>query len=379
MNRIVVVGNGYDIFRGLNTKYEHFVIEYLKRVIRIAQKNKSLEYKDRLVRINYGIKAPELSDDFDSIKVIEDLKKIDIIKIKHWSFGELYNPRDELIKLEEEVIILTIESSLFQKIFKDLKWADIEKIYFEELLEVYRSSISSKLELGDRDPSILNQDFELIRNNLVKYLKEISSKLSRDFMIPFELEKLHERLNEPLDSSFITSHFSDYNFEFDKSIDTLKYLNFNYTEQLYIDLQRISTKQPNITHIHGDLGKPDSVIFGFGDNHNKNYTNLKRTDNNDFLKHLKHYRYKTNHELTKFFKLLGEDIYDVVVIGHSLGISDRYILSRIFQHENCKVIRMFSRGGEYKYSDKVSALSLHFDNDDWEDKVAIFDKHDTFK
>ncbi len=379
MNRIVIVGNGYDLFRNLNTKYEHFVIEYLKRKIENARKNTSKKYEDRLITVEYGHKVVDSPKELESTETIEEFNKIEKIKIEHQQFESefIYSQHPDL-KEPEKYITIKLKSRLFQKIFKDLKWADIERIYYDELLEVHKRSISDKIELSLKNPTNLNKDFELIRHYLIEYLKKISSNLPRDFMTPQKLDILYRRLNEEIDSDTFKKYFSNCTNYTDTSIDNIKFLNFNYTEQLYIDLKRLSIKEPDIIHIHGDLGIPDSVIFGYGDNSNENYNKLRKTDNSEFLKYLKHYRYRTNDDLDNFYGLLEKDCFEVVVIGHSLGISDRYILSRIFNHKKCKLIRIFSRGGKYKYNDKLAALSLHFDNDDWENKVAIYNKEDTF-
>jgi hypothetical protein len=33
MNRIVIIGNGFDLAQGLETGYEHFLLDYLKGII----------------------------------------------------------------------------------------------------------------------------------------------------------------------------------------------------------------------------------------------------------------------------------------------------------------------------------------------------------
>ena len=69
--------------------------------------------------------------------------------------------------------------------------------------------------------------------------------------------------------------------------------------------------------------------------------------------------------------------FDVLVVGHSLGLSDRVLLKSIFEHQHCKAIRLFHRGSEEDYFLKGIALSRHFDDKlKMRRKVVPFDIED---
>lgn len=63
------------------------------------------------------------------------------------------------------------------------------------------------------------------------------------------------------------------------------------------------------------------------------------------------------------------DQFEVQIVGHSLGLSDRVLLKSIFEHKNCRCITLKHRGRNNEkelMSSKYMALSRHFD-----DKVAM--------
>ena len=50
-------------------------------------------------------------------------------------------------------------------------------------------------------------------------------------------------------------------------------------------------------------------------------------------------------------------------MGHSCGLSDRVMLNTIFEHENCRSIKIFyhkKKDGTDNYSDIVQNISRHF-------------------
>ncbi len=52
-------------------------------------------------------------------------------------------------------------------------------------------------------------------------------------------------------------------------------------------------------------------------------------------------------------------------MGHSCGLSDRVLLSTIFEHDNCKKIRICFYGdpqGQNDYTSKTYQISRHFNN-----------------
>ena len=47
MNRIIIVGNGFDLAHGLKTKYEHFIECYIMSWVEKNQKEKDCLYSEQ--------------------------------------------------------------------------------------------------------------------------------------------------------------------------------------------------------------------------------------------------------------------------------------------------------------------------------------------
>ena len=62
-------------------------------------------------------------------------------------------------------------------------------------------------------------------------------------------------------------------------------------------------------------------------------------------------------------KLIDEQPYDIEILGHSCGLSDRVLLSTIFQHDNCKSIKIHyyaKSDTENDFFSKTQEISRHF-------------------
>jgi hypothetical protein len=72
--------------------------------------------------------------------------------------------------------------------------------------------------------------------------------------------------------------------------------------------------------------------------------------------------------------------YEVVVVGHSLGLSDRVLLKTIFEHKNCIVIKLFHRGSKPNHIQKRISLSRHMDKKlEMRGKIIPYNEQDVFK
>ncbi|MBK6364090.1 MAG: hypothetical protein IPF52_11590 [Saprospiraceae bacterium] len=56
--------------------------------------------------------------------------------------------------------------------------------------------------------------------------------------------------------------------------------------------------------------------------------------------HIKSFDYFKTDNYSKLLAFL-ESEFDVYIMGHSCGLSDRTLLSTIFEHENCRKIKIF--------------------------------------
>jgi len=138
-------------------------------------------------------------------------------------------------------------------------------------------------------------------------------------------------------------------------------LNFNYTATAnkYI-LNKSSVAE--INHIHGELSNPESVIFGYGDELDENYKKLSNLNDNEYLKNFKSIKYLESDRYRKALQFMDAEPYQVFIMGHSCGNSDRTFLNTLFEHKNCVSIKpyYYQDGDKDNYLDIVQNISRNF-------------------
>lgn len=402
MNRIILIGNGFDLAHGLETSYRSFIDKLWKDKI---QDMKGSGYNiddhfdvdvDRRTLIRYG----------NIIKTFNDLTDFN------------RNHKDENIRLN-------IKNKLLEYISKKQylsNWVNVENEYFNELLKVSKN-INEESEIKK-----LNRDFLVVKNLLEKYITdeieqkknslkrkdEIYSSIYSNFNIEdfskvgLEIlyNEIHAKLKLLFDNNKIISypeeHEAIFNFVSSKdkdgesvlNEDRLKmlfqdhdlakrcldlkpsnclFLNFNYTsvESNYSKYER-SIYTPNylpkveINHIHGELNnKSNSIVFGYGDEIGKDYKIIEELNNNDLLENVKSIRYLDTDKYKKLLEYIDSDKYQIFIMGHSCGNSDRTLLNTLFEHKNCVSIKVFYHQineNDDNYSDVIRNISRNFND-----------------
>lgn len=335
MNYIYLIGNGFDLAHGLPTRYEDFLFSILMKSLNEASANfsRSNVYENELVKISdFRWYMPRPG--FESASEIYGY-----IKDKHINF----TPK-----------------GFFNNILKGYqnRWVDIEYEYFLQLYELFKRLEKKELrrhEVIDKEVKELNSSFRSLKLQLISYLKSTDYSSIRK-------------------SPSIKEHFSD------TDIKALKvYINFNYTSTL--DLYNLTGSELNrIINIHGTLDSPeDEQIFGYGDEMDSIYPKLEELNTIDFLANFKSFGYSLNSNYQKIFGYLNEP-YEVRIMGHSCGISDRVLLNSLFENENCQKIRIYyhqKNEKENDYYEKRIEISRHFSSIGKQDsriKIVPFDE-----
>lgn len=169
----------------------------------------------------------------------------------------------------------------------------------------------------------------------------------------------------------ITEHFEKERKE--ELVNNLYFLNFNYTPiaTIYSDLlgkdDRIET---TINFIHGEIdNKKENIInFGFGDEMDDDYKMIENINDNEYLKNFKSFQYLQNSNYSKLLSFIDSDKFQVIIMGHSCGLSDRTLLNTIFEHTNCRSIKVFYHQWRDKeteeikdnYTEITQNISRHF-------------------
>lgn len=350
MNRIVLIGNGFDLAHGLNTKYEDFILWCLK------------QYGYNMLHTS----SKEISDGLCSFKIKD---KANIFTWASAFQGWYYKRENPLIPWNEMAAFFTaIEdrnlcdfstSSLFQRIWKQLSlgWVDIENEYFSLLTE-------EKMTIDEGfvrpDYKELNNQLDILRGKLVQYLKSESEKA-----VPV-INNMYDIIYRPIkerEISVVHKRSQGEKFAGDIATSATMLLNFNYTKTPEMYLSESSNVVVN--YIHGCLENPGSVIFGYGDELDSDFKKLQNMNDNECMRHIKSIRYLESDSYRKMLEFVESDSFQIIIMGHSCGLSDRTLLNTLFEHKNCVSIKPYyyvNEQGEDNYLDIVQNISRNFTN-----------------
>lgn len=363
MNRLIIIGNGFDLAHGIKTSYQDFILDYLKTCLIKCYESGSFTisgpnferiggyYKDELIEIKLKIKYSNINY-YENIKELNSIKNLVDYCIRH-NFNFVHS--FELLKN-------TINE------YCTLNWVDLEDKYFDLLVKY--SNKSSKL-YDIEDVKLINRKFEILKQLLQEYLKQeqlsFSNLSDREPLINCFCDKIykHELVTVTLKESLLP--------------ENLYFLNFNYTDTFEDYYRYCKASIPSeFNYIHGNLhGVHGNAIFGFGDEFDKRYLEFEDEKNNELFKHIKSFEYlrtKNYYLLTRFIE--AKD-FQVHIYGHSCGISDRTMLNQIFEHENCKSIKIYyhkKADDSNDYTEKTYEISRHFkDKGLMRKKIVPFD------
>lgn len=321
-NRLVIIGNGFDLAHGLQTNYKSFVDWYICKAFHIfCDKN---SYVDPLIEIKAKYANPPYKFT-ESPKTFEE--SLDLIASTAY---QSINFKSNFLK------------TILDR-FSNNTWVDIERYYFS-LLKMYfsNSSFNDKKGLVSK----LNSEFDFLITQLAEYLKTVN-----DIILTIPTLKL-ERSRYNLAKLFA---------ENENNLDT-KFLTFNYTETLYA---KDYARKEDIIHIHGRVADIENnpIIFGYGDETDPIYQNIEDCGENMYLEHIKSFGYFRTNNYHKLLSYIDSALYSVYIVGHSCGLSDRVLLNEIFEHQNCHSIQIFyhtKEDGSDNFKEITQQISRHF-------------------
>ena len=398
MNRIILVGNGFDLAHGLPTSYKNFNDWYWERVIRklMCCYTKSLDTP--LCKIKLDETSP-----YTWYTWAYEIGLIQGVMTLHEAKEYLFQNKGDYI-WEMHPLFEQIQSSLDY-----CNWVDIENEYYKLLVSY------TKDKSWHSTPELLNAELSIIRALLIEYL-DLVQKHEQSYASTNDL--LRELILGPIRGKdisisakqswvdFIHYKYRTYVEDYSSFVDSLKgyksnivdvklfndkygeqimhmgidsvndcdipddllrpdkilFLNFNYTDwsDQYIpdDESRFL-----INHIHGSLSKSKSIILGYGDELDKSYEELKDLNNNEFLHYMKSTKYLEADNYRKLLSFIDSAPFQIYIMGHSCGNSDRTLLNTLFEHDNCVSIKPFYHqkdDGTDNYLDIVQNISRNF-------------------
>ncbi len=352
-NRIVIIGNGFDRAWGLKTSYADFILYFLKKSCINALYAPVSSELIKIDKVNYSnieqITA-YINNTKDINSLLESIKGITITISKK---SELLN---KIISLQ------------FQE-----NWVDIESLYFNLLLtKLDNIKKSPVLERKYDEVLSLNKQFAELQTELLEYLKleDSTFKIQYDNNIMYDL--IDELFKKDLRSKITSMH--DYNSLNDPN--EVLFLNFNYTNTLRKSLNATSYVDRKIINIHGNVNDSESsIIFGYGDDLHSRYKELEDEDNDHLLLNIKSFYYTSTYDYQELIDFILPEKYEVYIVGHSCGLSDRTLLKTIFEDSNCVLIKIYTHNGKDEHFKKSIAVSRHCENKPKiRHKIVPFDK-----
>jgi hypothetical protein len=332
-NRIVIIGNGFDIACGMKTSYDDFILDYVK---------------DNIIKAFDGI----VDNSLMRIENVSGMSKADNPQII-----EHFEKLEDLERECRKHFKLEYKGELIKEIFKQksrLNWVDIESLYFQILVSKVETLRSKPILQRDYSSIIeLNKQFEELILALVNYIK----KIDNIFKVPpgnFQLQDFISKLIEKDKISDIRLLHEKKEFG---EPEKILFVNFNYTKTLdKIIYNTHSDKEIIHVQIHGVIENIDNqVIFGYGDDLHNRYQEIEDEDNNSTLNYIKTFYYANSSNYLNLIDFMESGNYEVYVVGHSCGLSDRTLLNTIFEDSKCKLIKIFHYENE-----KVKSKDDHF-------------------
>ena len=399
MNRIVLIGNGFDLAHGLKTSYADFINWYWE------------QWKERLLKSKAQIENDELCS-FKIDSAFHNNRLGTLINNYYPTWCNL--SAQEFIKnistnlLEIEVHIPPLLNRINESII-DKKWVDIERVYYTLLCDTLKEN--SKINVDD-----LNNQLQALTNKLCEYLKdveenngqEINKAIKEKIYEPIKLQDIAVETEETVKQYFKDrcakihilnllekyqkigilknydlemlrisykddfGHYMQRDYKFATLPEKILLVNFNYTniaDQYVPEDQEIAS----VIHIHGTLDEPESMIFGYGDEMDKNYMDLSDLDDNRYLKNIKSHRYLEKSKYRELLQFANSDKFQIYIMGHACGNSDRTLLNTLFEHDNCVSIKPFfyQYGSKDNHDDIIQNISRHFpDRQKFRDRVV---------
>lgn len=346
MNRLVLIGNGFDLAHGLKTSYKNFIFWYWdqwgNRLLSSLEKTDT----DGLCsfKIKDNVEVPNWASVFQGWYYKRENPFIP------WKTNDVIN----LAMKDRDLCDFTITSPLLKKICNQLAygWVDIENEYYS-LLRLRNLPLRPSTE---QDVKNLNIHLNTLRDYLIIYLRPEEKKEVNVF------DEINNKIYGAIKKREIA--VSNHTFSGNRFKDTIPsnimLLNFNYTKtpELYLK----DSSKVRINYIHGKLDNPDSVIFGYGDELDEDYKKLQELNENEALRHIKSIRYLESDRYRKVLDFIESAPYQICIMGHSCGNSDRTLLNTLFEHRNCVSIKpyYYINGQEDNYLELVQNISRNF-------------------
>ena len=351
MNRIILIGNGFDLAHNIKTSYSDFIMDFWEKEKGsvISNLNENLYespyyYNDDVVEVKSHFKIHKTNSSAETVKGYVWFQKLQTLSIHDCDGTQHFT----------EVNYKNLFLNTISKKGTLQNWLDIEYEYYLLLIKCLRKN-------NDYNIENLNNDFLFIQNALIDYLRnQLSVPV---YPLPSIKEKIYSNL---------TNDYYSTNIGLLPSSNKIFFINFNYTNLINLYIDNVSD---NLIHMHGELNNSENpIIFGYGDELDENYKAIENMNDNRYFNHIKSFHYSKTRNYKKMLSFIEPEPYQVYIMGLSCGKSDRTLLNTLFEHKNCNAIKIYyhkRRDDTDNYFDVYSNISRNFNNKQLMRKVVI--------
>lgn len=333
-NNILVLGNGFDLYHGLPTRYGDF-LDFIK--------NWNLFYSEykNLVSNNPSNVKPEFIQLINYNINEENMKKLA-------GFNEIYNNKNiesfnSLIKSNSWIEYL-LESS-----YRNKGWIDFENEIEDVIL--YFKQVISYVNKGTKPP-IHNDKMNIFKKYIEygNFTQYSGHRVISNYMngrVVDAKSVLNDLINELND---LILCLNIYLLEFvnnmkelklSPDIDKLKIskiISFNYTNT-YEKIYKHDKDLLDIHHLHGEIGNENNMVLGMKDDKIEE----NELDYVYFFKYFQRLQKKTGNSYKKWINQSDNPANNFFIFGHSLDESDKDILKDIIKAKDTLQVTIFYR------------------------------------
>ena len=364
MNRLVIIGNGFDMAHGLKTSYKDFINWYWDRRVDAFMGNITKVSEDCLCKL--------------TIKDNPNLSCWNVFAFDNSNFKDIRGNRtcsgyEVITELQKYPDTFSVDTTpFFGTIIQSIEtkgWVDIENDYYQ-LLKKCTETTDCGYTVKE-----LNEQLAYLQKKLVEYLSTID--------VPETIGMINSAIRE----NICIEDLSIEGKALAKTMGVIEYDTNSFDDNRYMD-ERFSGMPPERTmllcfnytgtvkeyeqygglilnYIHGELEHPEHIIFGYGDELDRHYQDILDRNDNELLKNVKSVKYLETRHYHDMLEFLMSAPFQVLIMGHSCGNSDRTLLNTVFEHENCVSIKPFYHkwnDGSDNYLELVQNISRNFTN-----------------
>lgn len=355
MNRLILIGNGFDLAHGRKTSYNDFIVGYLKKAMRNAEE--SGFHNDELLDI-------KLRDDFNKSPYYNNVDELVEFCSSNRRLHQLWSGDTKGVYYDKNVNFFT-EFTFRDKcpFFKHLvftcsrcNWVDIEKEYYNKLVALFKETQSEKA------INSLHISMTAIIREIDEYIKELPESIMLNEYNELFLEDF---TTFDMQQFILNTNVSSFSERTKLRPDNTMILNFNYTDTLlgYEKIKKIPDHKFEIVNIHGSASSDiNPIVFGFGDEADENYNLLEKSNIKGLFTYTKSFWYFKTQNYHKLLNFIHAEPFQVYILGHSCGLTDRTMLKMIFEHDLCASIKIFYHNieGNNNYTDLTYSIARHF-------------------